>query len=66
LGEKLEYFASALTAEFGAEARWYVDTGPMMDKALAARSGLGWYGKNTNILTEQFGSWVLLGSCSPT
>lgn len=61
LGEKLEYFASALTAEFGAEARWYVDTGPMMDKALAARSGLGWYGKNTNILTEQFGSWVLLG-----
>lgn len=61
LGEKLQYFASGLRAEFGAESQWYVDTGPMMDKALAARSGLGWYGKNTNILTEQFGSWVLLG-----
>lgn len=61
LGEKLQKFASELRAEFGAESQWYVDTGPVMDKALAARSGLGWYGKNTNILTEQFGSWVLLG-----
>jgi len=32
-----------------------------MDKALAARAGLGWYGKNTNVLTESFGSFVLLG-----
>lgn len=61
LGEKLQNFASELKAEFGAASQWYVDTGPVMDKALAARSGLGWYGKNTNILTEQFGSWVLLG-----
>jgi epoxyqueuosine reductase len=61
IGERLEHLASSLTEEFGAQYRWYVDTGPMMDKALAARSGLGWYGKNTNILTEQFGSFVLLG-----
>src|SRR5438270_12964743 len=32
----------------------------MMDRALAARSGLGWYGKNTNILTEKLGSFVFL------
>jgi epoxyqueuosine reductase len=37
-----------------------------MDKALAARSGLGWYGKNTNILTERFGSFVLLGEILTT
>ena len=37
-----------------------------MDKALAARSGLGWYGKNTNILTERFGSFVLLGEIVTT
>ena len=61
IGERLERFATSLRAEFGAEYRWYVDTGPMMDKALAARSGLGWYGKNTNILTEEYGSFVLLG-----
>ncbi|MBM3942775.1 MAG: tRNA epoxyqueuosine(34) reductase QueG [SAR202 cluster bacterium] len=42
-------------------ARWYVDDGPMLDRAAAARAGLGWFGKNTNILTSSHGSWVLLG-----
>jgi len=43
------------------DARWYVDDGPMLDRAAAARSGLGWFGKNTNILTSSHGSWVFLG-----
>ena len=42
-------------------ARWYVDDGPMLDRAAAARAGLGWFGKNTNLLTSQLGSWVFLG-----
>ncbi|MSQ06537.1 MAG: tRNA epoxyqueuosine(34) reductase QueG [Dehalococcoidia bacterium] len=42
-------------------ARWYVDDGPMLDRAAAARAGLGWFGKNTNILTSSHGSWVVLG-----
>ena len=42
-------------------AKWYVDDGPMLDRAAAARSGLGWFGKNTNILTPSHGSWILLG-----
>ena len=42
-------------------ARWYVDDGPMLDRAAAQRSGLGWFGKNTNILTSSLGSWVFLG-----
>jgi epoxyqueuosine reductase len=42
-------------------ARWYVDDGPMLDRAAAARAGLGWFGKNTNILTASHGSWVVLG-----
>ncbi|MBM12516.1 MAG: tRNA epoxyqueuosine(34) reductase QueG [Chloroflexi bacterium] len=42
-------------------AKWYVDDGPMLDRAAAARSGLGWSGKSTNILTPTHGSWVLLG-----
>ena len=45
--------------EFG--ARWYVDDGPMLDRAAASRAGLGWFGKNTNILTPELGSWVFLG-----
>ena len=42
-------------------ARWYVDDGPMLDRAAANRAGLGWFGKNTNILTPELGSWVFLG-----
>ena len=42
-------------------ARWYVDDGPMLDRAVANRAGIGWFGKNTNILTPGFGSWVFLG-----
>lgn len=66
LGERLKEFCAALRDEAGAEHRWYVDTGPLMDKALAARAGLGWYGKNTNILTPEVGSWVLLGEIVTT
>jgi epoxyqueuosine reductase len=39
----------------------YVDTGPVMDKVWAARAGIGWLGKHTNIITRKFGSWVFLG-----
>ena len=55
--------AVGLERELGAEiaARWYVDDGPMLDRAAANRAGIGWFGKNTNILTPQFGSWVFLG-----
>ena len=33
----------------------------MLDRAVAERAGIGWYGKNTNILTRSHGSWVFLG-----
>lgn len=38
----------------------FCDTGRMVDRAIAQRSGLGWYGKNTIILTKGWGSWVFL------
>ena len=43
------------------EARLLVDTARIVDRAVAARSGLGWYGKNTMILTPGHGSWIMLG-----
>lgn len=66
MGEKLAAFAGSLEQAFGGEHRWHADTGPLMDKALAARAGLGWYGKNTNVLTESFGSFLFLGEIVTT
>src|SRR6266702_413318 len=42
------------------ETRLFVDTGRMVDRAVAQRAGLGWYGKNTTILTKGWGTWVFL------
>ena len=44
----------------GGNARVFVDSGPLAEKAVAVRSGLGWYGKNGLLLTPGHGSWVLL------
>lgn len=62
---RLQQFATWLRAygqdEVGeVETRVFVDTGRMVDRAVAQRAGLGWYGKNTNILTRGWGSWVFL------
>lgn len=43
------------------EARALVDTARIVDRAVAQRAGLGWYGKNTNLLNRERGSWILLG-----
>ena len=40
----------------------YVDTGPLMDKAWAVKSGLGWMGKHTNIINKQYGSWFFIST----
>jgi epoxyqueuosine reductase len=45
----------------GVTGKIYVDTGPVMEKVWAARAGIGWVGKHTNVITKKFGSWVFLG-----
>ncbi len=60
---RLREFADGLSSRVGREvkARIFVDDGPMNDRAAAERAGVGWFGKNTNILTPTHGSWVFLG-----
>ena len=60
--ERLEQLKGFVESEVpGAQAKIYVDTGPVMEKAWAQRAGLGWIGKHTNLITKDFGSWVFLG-----
>ncbi len=60
--EKLaEFLDSIYGMESGIRGKAYVDTGPVMDKVWAAKAGLGWQGKHTNLITREFGSWVFLG-----
>jgi epoxyqueuosine reductase len=42
------------------DGRAFVDSAPVLDKAWAARSGLGWIGKNSNLLTKQVGSFYFI------
>ena len=59
---RLREFAAKLPeiAKQPVRTRIFVDDGPMNDRAAAARAGIGWFGKNTNILTQTHGSWVFL------
>ena len=45
----------------GARALWYSDTGAILERGWAERAGLGWIGKHSGLLSEDLGSWFLLG-----
>ncbi len=45
----------------GVQGRIFVDAGPVLDREVGARAGIGWYGKNTNLLSMQIGSFFFLG-----
>jgi epoxyqueuosine reductase len=62
VGGKLKELLAWIKGEWPeAEGKVCVDAQPMMDKAWAARAGLGWIGKHTNLITREYGSWVFLG-----
>ena len=58
--KKLETKLKDIDKEF--ESISYVDTGPVMDKAWAVKSGIGWLGKHTNVINKELGSWIFLAN----
>ncbi len=58
---RLRDLESDLITRAGCTTRCYVDTGPLVERVLAAEAGIGWIGKNTCLLNQQLGSWLLLG-----
>ncbi|MGC3973194.1 MAG: tRNA epoxyqueuosine(34) reductase QueG [Nitrospira sp.] len=67
LGDRLMQLSERLTSLAPEDRhRAYVDTGPVMEKAWAQQAGLGWIGKHSNLVSSEFGSWLLLGEVLTT
>jgi epoxyqueuosine reductase len=62
LAERLQALATFLEAQVGyaIPSRWYTDTGPLLERELAQRAGLGWIGKNTCLIHPRIGSYFVL------
>ena len=63
---KLKHLAQFVAARFGADAKVFVDTAPVMEKPVAELAGLGWVGKHTNLVSRRHGSWLFLGEVFTT
>ncbi len=63
---RLKQVARWLTENAGGDVKVFVDTAAVMEKPLAAKAGLGWQGKHTNLVSREFGSWLFLGSIFTT
>lgn len=68
LGDPLKSLASFVN-ELGGEGTrslWYVDTGPLLERDLAQRAGLGFVGKHTNLISRRLGNWIFLAEILTT
>jgi epoxyqueuosine reductase len=50
----------------GTRSRWYVDTSPVLERALAQRAGLGFVGKHANLISRRLGNWTFLAEILTT
>ena len=66
LKAKLKPLAARVQDLTQSEVKIFVDTAPVMEKPLAARAGLGWQGKHTNLVSRELGSWLFVGSIFTT
>ncbi len=63
MGARLERLLASVREELGpdVQGRAFVDSSPVLDRGAAARAGLGWFGKNTTLLSLRLGSFFVLG-----
>jgi epoxyqueuosine reductase len=68
LAEKLKALADFVDhlGGGGTRSRWYADTGPLLERDLAQRAGLGFVGKHTNLISRAHGNWMLLAEVLTT
>ena len=68
IAEKLRNLTTFINQVSSAEARslWYVDTGPVLERDLAQRAGLGFVGKHTNLISRRLGNWIFLAEILTT
>ncbi|HYT59065.1 MAG TPA: tRNA epoxyqueuosine(34) reductase QueG [Haliangiales bacterium] len=68
LGGRLKQLTGLVNQLGGAGTRslWYVDTGPLLERDLAQRAGLGFIGKHTNLISRRLGNWVFLAEIITT
>ena len=68
LAEKLKSLSTFVNELGGADARslWYVDTGPILERDLAQRAGIGFVGKHTNVISRKLGNWIFLAEILTT
>ena len=68
LGEHLKQLTQFINEAGGEGARslWYVDTGPLLERDLAQRAGLGFVGKHTNLISRKLGNWIFIAEIITT
>lgn len=64
--KRVKRLARWMVEEWGVDVKVFVDTAPVMEKPLAARAGIGWQGKHTNLVSREFGSWLFLAEIFTT
>ena len=68
LGGRLKSLTEFVNQLGGPQTRslWYVDTGPLLERDLAQRAGLGFVGKHTNVISRRLGNWIFLAEILTT